>query len=321
MPFKFLRCQKSLEQLIEIYNHLYSKRLTSGLRWVWPFLNDYRGYNWHKTTSSVWIMNSERKVMGTLGHVIPIIYAPFALMSPSNYSGEQRRLISRTAEEGDTRGEVHGHSSIYPWEILEVFRSAWEDVGMLPGHCDSSRTVSFAAFLLEFLISHGTQRVTFWRLGSLTWANPWLHWVHSPSTQEAQFLLQGAGVAPVTEIGTNSWTCWLALLQYRLRGAQSAKRCLTKRVLRKSKPLLFARWQQTNIGSVFRQFSRYSTDPRVAFDYSRELTKIRTVQCSLIVRRDFPWILLFASNFLSTFKYSLWTCFSRNLYWICINMF
>ena len=74
----------------------------------------------------------------------------------------------------------------------------------LPGHCDSSRTVIFAAFLLEFLISHGTQRVTFRRLGSLAWANPLLHRVHSPSTQEAQFLLQGASVALVTEIGTNS---------------------------------------------------------------------------------------------------------------------
>ena len=51
-------------------------------------------------------------------------------------------------------------------------------------------------------------------------------------------------------------------------------------MLRKSKPLLFARWRQRNIKSVFRLFSRFSTGPRVAFDCSQEMTKIRTVSQS-----------------------------------------
>ena len=39
------------------------------------------------------------------------------------------------------------------------------------------------------------------------------------------------------------------------------------------------------------------------------------------VRRDFPWILCLPRISYLAFKYSLWSCVSRNLHWICIELF
>ena len=44
------------------------------------------GYNWHETTSSVWITNSERQVMEKLGHMIPFDACFFDLNVILNHS-------------------------------------------------------------------------------------------------------------------------------------------------------------------------------------------------------------------------------------------
>ena len=84
--------------------------------------------------------------MEKLGHMLPIDACFFdlnAILNHSNISKQLRgrhagsllkpliflrdrtraRVTTATREEGDTQGKVHKHSSIYPWEKLEVYYS------------------------------------------------------------------------------------------------------------------------------------------------------------------------------------------------------